>query len=211
MASYWVKNPGWFKRLFPQGIVWDMPAGTENAVYITFDDGPHPTITPLVLEELSKYNAKATFFCVGNNVAKYPDTYQQTIGAGHSVGNHTYNHINGWKHTADHYLKNIEQAANHINSRLFRPPYGRMKLSQYRKLMKAYPDWKVYMWDILSGDFDTEILAQECVDNVLEHIQPGSVVVFHDSEKAWDRLREALPAVLQYCQSKGWQMRALPM
>lgn len=209
MASYWVKNPGWLNCFFPREMVWHMPA--DNTVYLTFDDGPHPSITPFVLQELAKHNAKATFFCVGNNVAKYPDVYQQTIAAGHSVGNHTYNHINGWKHTADHYLKNIGQAAHHINSRLFRPPYGRIKLSQYRKLIKNDVAWKVYMWDVLSGDFDTSISAQQCVHNVVENIRPGSIVVFHDSEKAWERMKEALPAVLAYCQDRGWQMRALPM
>lgn len=209
MASYWVKNPGWLKCFFPREMVWDMPA--DNAVYITFDDGPHPAITPFVLGELHKYNAKATFFCVGNNVAKYPDVYQQTLAAGHSVGNHTYNHINGWEHTAGHYLKNIGQAAHHIHSRLFRPPYGRIKLSQYRKLVKSDTAWKLYMWDVLSGDFDTSISAQQCAENVLTHIQPGSVVVFHDSEKAWERMKYALPQVLAHCQNKGWQMCALPM
>lgn len=209
MASYWIKNPNWLKCFFPRDIVWDMP--DKDAVYITFDDGPHPEITPFVLRELAKYNAKATFFCVGNNVAKYPETYHLTIAAGHSVGNHTYNHINGWKHTADHYVRNIAQAANHIDSKLFRPPYGRMKLSQYRKLIKSNAHWKVYMWDVLSGDFDASISSRQCIDNVLAHIQPGCIVVFHDSEKAWSRMKEALPAVLLHCQSNGWQMRALPM
>ncbi len=191
-------------------MVWEIPAHDEHAVYITFDDGPHPTITPFVLAELEKYNAKATFFCVGNNVARYPDTYREVLTAGHTTGNHTYNHLNGWKTSNNHYLKNIRQAANHIHSRLFRPPYGRMKLSQYRKLKNANPSWKVYMWDILSADFDQTISPQQCLDNVLSHIRPGSIILFHDSEKAKERMEYALPAVLEYCRSKNWQMKALP-
>ncbi|GAA4461556.1 polysaccharide deacetylase family protein [Nemorincola caseinilytica] len=210
MASYWVKNPGWLKCFFPAGMVWDHSQHTADTVYITFDDGPHPQITPFVLDELKKYDAHATFFCVGNNVARYPDTYKTVLAAGHRTGNHTYNHLNGWKTTADHYIRNIHQAAKHIDSPLFRPPYGRIKLSQYHKLAKRGTGWKVYMWDILSGDFDNTITPQQCADNVIAHIVPGSIVVFHDSEKAWERLRHALPAVLQYCHSKGWRMAALP-
>lgn len=210
MATYWVKNPAWLKCFFPSGMIWDLSLHTNDTVYITFDDGPHPQITPFVLDELAKYDAKATFFCVGNNVARYPDTYQQVLDAGHRTGNHTYNHLNGWKTTAGHYLKNIDQAARHIDSPLFRPPYGRIKLSQYHKLVKRDPNWQVYMWDILSGDFDAAISPQQCVDNVIQHLTPGSVVVFHDSEKAWERMRYALPEVLQYCQSKGWKMKTLP-
>lgn len=208
MVPYWVKTPSWFKCFFPKGMVWHMPA--QDTVYLTFDDGPHPSITPFVLQELEKYNAQATFFCVGNNVARYPDVYKQVLQAGHITGNHTYNHINGWKNTAGHYVKNIEQAGKHINNKIFRPPYGRMKLSQYRRLINNDAGWKVYMWDILSGDFDTAITAQQCIDNVLEHIQPGAIIVFHDSEKAWERMRYALPAVLQYCKERNWVMKALP-
>ena len=208
MQTYRVKTPRWLKRLLPQGMVWEMP--DKDAIYLTFDDGPNPVVTPFVLAELEKYGAKATFFCVGNNVARYPDVFARTRAAGHTMGNHTYNHLNGWKTGNAHYLKNIAQADKHINSRLFRPPYGRIKLSQYRKLMHRYPHWTMYMWDILSGDFDTTITGEQCLANVLESLEPGSIVVFHDSDKARERLEVALPGVLKYCQERGWAMKALP-
>jgi peptidoglycan/xylan/chitin deacetylase (PgdA/CDA1 family) len=132
------------------------------------------------------------------------------IAEGHKPANHTYNHLNGWKITNNHYLKNIQQAARHIDSLLFRPPYGRIKLSQYRKLKKLNAHWKVYMWDILSGDFDNSISPQQCATNVLAHIHPGSIVLFHDSEKAKERMQYALPLVLQHCTDNGWAMKVLP-
>lgn len=208
MQTYKVKTPRWLKRILPQGMVWEMP--DKDGVYLTFDDGPNPTVTPFVLAELERYDAKGTFFCVGNNVARYPEIFACTKAAGHTVGNHTYNHLNGWTTANAHYLKNIAQADKHIKSRLFRPPYGRIKLSQYQKLLRRYPGWKVYMWDILSGDFDTNITGAECLENVLQTIEPGSIVVFHDSDKARERLEVALPGVLKYCKEQGWAIKALP-
>jgi len=210
MVSYWVKTPRWLKKLFPPEMIWDIPYESDPAVYLTFDDGPHPTATPFVLEQLEKYDAGATFFCVGNNVARYPDVYTRLQKSGHTTGNHTYNHINGWKTTNSHYLKNIEQAGKHIHSRLFRPPYGRIRLSQFRKLKRKDPRWKIYMWDVLSADFDRDITPQQCLDNVLSNIRPGSIVLFHDSEKAWERMNFALPHVLEYCRKQNWKMKALP-
>ncbi len=210
MSSYWVKTPRWLKRFYPADMVWDMPHGDAPTVYLTFDDGPHPTITPWVVETLRKYGASATFFCVGNNVARYLDTYQLLLSNGHTTGNHTYNHLNGWKTNNDHYVKNIGQAAHHINSRLFRPPYGRIRLSQLRKLKKTNSRWTVYMWDILSGDFDKNLTPEQCLENVLTHLAPGSIVVFHDSEKAAERMQYALPRVLKYCSKNQWQVKALP-
>lgn len=209
MAAYWVKSPRWLKSISPVGMKWDMPVNDDNAVYITFDDGPHPVITPQVLSVLQRYNAQATFFCVGNNVARFPEVYKSILAAGHTTGNHTYNHLNGWKTKNSHYLKNIQQAAKHIHSLLFRPPYGRMKLSQYRKLKKINSAWKVYMWDILSGDFDQSISPEQCLNNVINNIRPGSIIVFHDSEKANERLLFALPKVLEYCSGRRWQMKVL--
>ena len=188
MAAYWVKTPDWIKKFFPKQLIWDMPPINEPAVYLTFDDGPHPTVTPFVLEQLAKYNAQATFFCVGNNVTHYADVYQQILAHGHATGNHTYNHVNGWKAHSDHYLKNIARAGRYIHSHAFRPPYGRIKFSQVRKLIKQDPACKIYMWDILSGDFDPNLSAEQCLNNVLTNIAPGSIIVFHDSDKAWDRL-----------------------
>ncbi|MBX2906109.1 MAG: polysaccharide deacetylase family protein [Taibaiella sp.] len=208
MQTYKVKTPRWLKRILPHGMVWEI--ADRNAVYLTFDDGPNPSVTPFVLAQLEQYNAKATFFCVGNNVARYPEVFKAVKAAGHTTGNHTYNHLNGWHTSSAHYLRNIAQADKHIESRLFRPPYGRIKLTQYRKLLRRYPDWKVYMWDILSGDFDTSITGQQCLTNVLEALEPGSIVVFHDSDKARERLEVALPGVLKYCRDRAWEMKALP-
>ncbi len=187
-----------------------MPIDDDPAVYITFDDGPHPAATPFVLEQLEKYNALATFFCVGNNVTRYPEIYKQLLEKGHTTGNHTYNHLNGWRTDTDVYIKNIEKAKEQINSMLFRPPYGRIKISQFRKIRQNNPGWNICMWDILSGDFDKGITSQQCLDNVLANINPGSIIVFHDSEKAWERMSYALPYVLEYCQKQGWKMKALP-
>lgn len=187
-----------------------MPAGDAPVVYLTFDDGPHPTITPFVLQQLKQYDAKATFFCIGKNVVDHPGIYKQILEAQHTVGNHTHNHLNGWHTKTDAYITNVQQAARHINSRLFRPPYGRIKRSQAGRLLQAHPQWHIYMWDVLSGDFDTGITAERCTENVLNNIQPGSIVVFHDSEKAWPRMQHALPAVLAYCKQQNWQLKALP-
>lgn len=211
MVTYWVRTPQWLKNCFPREIIWDMPAGNEPTVYLTFDDGPHPTITPFVLDELKKYDARATFFCVGNNVALYPDTYDRVVSEGHVTGNHTYNHINGWKHHNFAYLKNIAQAAQLIHNPIFRPPYGRIKLSQARKLIAATPSWKIYMWDVITGDFDKNITTQQCIDHALQHIRPGSIVVFHDSEKAWEHMHITLPIVLKHCADKGWKLKSLPV
>jgi peptidoglycan/xylan/chitin deacetylase (PgdA/CDA1 family) len=210
MTNYWVKTPKWLTRLFPVGLTWSMPPEQQPAVYLTFDDGPHPRATPFVLEQLEKYNARATFFCIGKNVDDHPAIYQQLIENGHTTANHTYNHQNGWKTPSRPYFKNILKASFVIKSRSFRPPYGRIKMSQVRKLYKARPSWKIYMWDVLSGDFDVNISPEKCAENVLVNIEPGSIVVFHDSEKAWDRMSYALPKVLEYCKQKNWQVKALP-
>jgi peptidoglycan/xylan/chitin deacetylase (PgdA/CDA1 family) len=129
---------------------------------------------------------------------------------GHAVGNHTYNHVNGWFSKTAHYLRNIAQAEKHINSRLFRPPYGRIKRSQANRLLMQQPSWKICMWDVLSGDFDTTISPEKCLDNVLANIEPGSIIVFHDSDKAFQRMSYALPKVLEYCKTQGWEMKAIP-
>ncbi len=187
-----------------------MQQDAKPSVYLTFDDGPHPSITPFVLDQLKAHNAKATFFCIGKNVSQYTDVYQRTIAEGHTVGNHTHNHLNGWFTKTEAYIDNIEKAAKLINSRLFRPPYGRIKRSQANRLMRKKPSYKIYMWDVLSGDFDIMLEPEKCLANVLENIEPGSIVVFHDSEKAWDRMSYALPHVLEYCTQQGWDVKALP-
>lgn len=206
--AYRAKTPWWLKKLY-RNLIWDMPAA-DNSVYLTFDDGPHAEITPYVLEQLALYNAKATFFCIGKNVVEYPGVYQSILSAGHTIGNHTHNHLNGWSTADNNYITNILQAESHIAGRLFRPPYGRIKMAQAKKLLNDEPAWKIYMWDVLSGDFDTNITPQQCADNVMANIQPGSIVVFHDSEKAKERMQYALPLVLEFCKNNNWNFKALP-
>lgn len=185
--------------------MWHMP-DKDNAVYLTFDDGPHPAATPFVLNELKRYNAPATFFCLGKNVVSHPGIYQDILNAGHAVGNHTHNHLNGWKTASHIYINNIAEAARHIPTNLFRPPYGRIKKSQAKQITNALqrPDAKIIMWDVLSADFDTTITPQQCVTNVLQHVTAGSVIVFHDSEKAFTNLAYTLPLVLDKLKKRGY-------
>ena len=187
-----------------------MPATAEPTVYITFDDGPHPTATPFVMEQLERYNAHATFFCLGKNVLLYPDIYEQLLEKGHRVANHTHNHPNGYKTDDTTYLENIKIAAQHIDSDLFRPPYGFITRAQIKKLKQVYPNWKIIMWDVLTGDFDIKLSPEKCLELVLRSVEPGSIIVFHDSDKAWDRMSYTLPHLLEYCKQHNWQIKAIP-
>jgi peptidoglycan-N-acetylglucosamine deacetylase len=204
---YVAKTPKWVSKLFT-GSIWEMPA-TPKALYLTFDDGPHPLITPFVLDELDKYDAKATFFCIGENVARHPGVFKRILGQGHAVGNHTHNHLDGWKTGNVKYLQNVQKARNHIDSGLFRPPYGRITRKQRKLLTQQEESFKVIMWNVLSGDFDVTITPEKCLDNVLKNTKNGSVIVFHDSEKAYERLRYALPAVLKYFSEKGYRFEKI--
>ena len=206
---YFVKTPGWLKKIY-DSYIWSIP-GSDKILYLTFDDGPHPEATPFVLRELKKHNVLATFFCIGKNVVSYPGIYKQVLQEGHSIGNHTYNHLNGWKTNNDDYLKDIALASNEIDSYLFRPPYGRITSFQAKNLKPAMKgkEPKVIMWDVLSGDFDTACSPQQCLANVLFASVPGSIIVFHDSEKAFARLKYALPRVLQYFSEKGYLFKSL--
>ena len=202
---YLVKTPFWLRALYPT-CTWKIPTH-EKVIYLTFDDGPHPEATPFVLEELKKYNAKATFFCIGKNVLSYPNIFETIVKDGHAIGNHTYDHLNGWKTHTAHYLNNISCAANLIDSNLFRPPYGRIKKNQINKISadKKLPQ-KIIMWDVLSADFDTSITGDQCVKNVIKNTSAGSIIVFHDSAKAMERLTHALPIVLKHFQQMGYSM-----
>jgi peptidoglycan-N-acetylglucosamine deacetylase len=210
MISYLVTTPFWLRMAFPKGLVWSIDTDQTPTVYITFDDGPHPTATPFVLELLKKYNAHATFFCVGHNVTKFLGVYQRILAEGHKTANHTFNHMNGRKTDDATYLANIENAARHIDSNLFRPPYGMIRGTQAKQLRQLHPDWKIIMWSVLSGDFDRYLPAEKCLQNVLRNIKPGAIILFHDSEKAWDRMSFALPRVLEHCRQQGWKMNAIP-
>lgn len=203
---YLTKTPFWLRSLYPS-LVWRMLVEGEKKIYLTFDDGPHPQATPFVLDQLAAYGAKATFFCIGKNVAAEPEIYQRIIAEGHTVGNHTQHHLNGWKTDDATYLDDIGSAQQYISSNLFRPPYGRIKRSQIKALHQQQK--KIIMWDVLSADFDTGLTGEACLAYVLYHTQPGSIVLFHDSEKAWDRMSVALPKALEYFSEKGFRFEGI--
>ena len=208
MKFYWIKTHWIVKKLF-RNFIWDIPVSTKT-VFLTFDDGPTPEITEWVLDKLEQFNAKATFFCIGHNIATNRAIFEKILAAGHSIGNHTYNHMNGWKTPDDTYLKNVADCENQmstINSKLFRPPYGKLSRRQSKALLKE--NYKIVMWDVLSADFDQSISKEKCLDNVLKNIRPGSVVIFHDSVKASENLKYALPKTLQYLKDNGYNCEAI--
>ena len=179
---------------------------SEDCVFLTFDDGPHPVLTPFVLNALANYGAKATFFMLGSHVEKYPDLLKRIIDEGHAIGNHTYSHPNGWQTDNTTYLKDVNLASACIKSKLFRPPYGRIRPSQSKCLLQ---DYKVVMWDVMSYDFHPEVKPEKCLSNVLDNVKGGSIVVFHENDKAFSKLQYALPKVLELLSSKGF--RFLPL
>lgn len=197
-------------KIFPS-FHWRIKTG-EKVLYLTFDDGPHPTVTPFVLDELMKYNAKATFFCLGKNVVVHPEIYKRILDEGHSVGNHTHNHLNGWKTRNRTYLEDIGRASDHIDSPLFRPPYGKISPLQSKRLSSYMrkQNTKVVMWDVLSGDFDLNISPEYCAWNVIRTSKAGSIIVFHDSGKAFPRIKYALPKTLQFFSEKGFRFQSVP-
>jgi len=197
---YLVKTPCFIQRLFPN-FTWQLPTA-DKILYLTFDDGPIPEVTPWVLDQLEQYDAKGTFFCVGDNVRKHPQVFEQVIAAGHAIGNHTYNHLSGWSTENLLYFQNVRECAKLINSELFRPPYGRLTPRQTQFLQRHYT---IIMWDVLSGDFDQKLTNQECLNNVLNNTQPGSIIVFHDSLKAQERLEHVLPRTLEHFSKAGYR------
>ena len=207
--KYFVKTPWWLKKIYPS-YIWDIST-KEKKVYLTFDDGPHEKATPYVLDELKKYDAKASFFCIGKNVIDHPAIYARIKEEGHSTGNHTYNHLNGWDTSDADYLGDVAEASKCIQSSLFRPPYGRIRSFQARHIgvaMKA-TSAKVIMWDVLSGDFDDGITKEQCLENVILNVKRGSIVVFHDSEKAFRHLQYCLPRTLTYLSGEGFHFETL--
>jgi peptidoglycan-N-acetylglucosamine deacetylase len=199
---YLVKTPNWLQWLWPN-YLWKMKESGKT-IFLSFDDGPHPIHTPFVLDELKKYNAKATFFCIGKNVVQYPVVYRRIIDEGHAVGNHTFNHLKGRKCKDETYMKDIADAANFIDSKLFRPPYGSIKLFQAKLLTQNKYPYKIVMWTVLSGDFDKKLSKESCLENVLFKTGAGDIVVFHDSDKAAKKMRYALPALLKNLFERGY-------
>ncbi|PRZ25004.1 polysaccharide deacetylase family protein [Flavobacterium granuli] len=199
MSFYWIKTNTIIKRIF-SNYIWDIP-NRNNKIYLTFDDGPTPEITEWVLEKLDQHNAKATFFCIGKNIEAQPIIFKKIIEKGHAIGNHTFDHLNGWKTTTEDYLNNIilceQSILNHkMDSKIFRPPYGKINSVQSKKLRRK--GYKIIMWDVLSADFDQSITNEKCLENVVANIKPGSIIVFHDSQKAYNNLKYALPKVLDF-------------
>lgn len=194
---YFVKTPPYLKRILP-GATWDRQNTDE--VYLTFDDGPVAGVTDSVLDLLAAHKQKATFFCIGDNVRRNPGIYERIRNEGHAIGNHTYHHVNGWRTPLNEYLNEVEQCRALVDSRLFRPPYGRITLRQLNRLK---PDYNVVMWDVLSGDFDPTLDGNKCAQNVIHNLQKGSIVVFHDSEKAAPRMLPALEKVLTFLHEQG--------
>lgn len=201
---YSVQPPKLLKRLL-KDVIWNIPASGKD-LYLTFDDGPNPVITPWVINLLKQYNAKATFFCVGGNVEKYKEVYEMLLAEGHAVGNHTYSHKNGWRTRREKYLEDVERCAAVFPSKLFRPPYGKLRKFHYNRIKEAY---QIVMWGVLSGDFDRKLSNEKCLSNVLNNTQPGSVIVFHDSEKALKKLYYTLPKVLEHFTKKGYSFQAI--
>lgn len=206
---YFVKTPPYIKRLF-RSFTWDV-ATVKKVIYLTFDDGPTPEVTNWVLGELQKYNAKATFFCIGKNTVRHPEIMESIIKNGHSVGNHTHKHLNGWRTKKSTYVEDVSIAAKHLSvsekKLLFRPPYGRIKKSQAKILQKR--GYEIVMWDVLSADFDTSISEEKCLQNVLNNATNGSIVVFHDSEKASRNLKYVLPKMLAHFKEKDFDFEVL--
>lgn len=182
-----------------------MPEGKKR-IFLTFDDGPIPEITPSILQLLTDYQIKATFFCVGENIQKYPHIFEQILNEGHEVGCHTFNHLNGWKTPKEEYIQNISKCNNYIQTNLFRPPYGKATPAQI-ELIKE--DYFTILWSVLSGDFDISISGEQCLQNVINNTEDGSIVVFHDNIKAKNRLMFALPRFIEYFLSQGFAFESI--
>ena len=206
---YVSKTPYLLKQFRKQSLLWEMPASEEQnppALYLSFDDGPIPEITPQILDILDEFNAKATFFMVGDNVRKHPSEFQMVKDRGHAIGNHGYHHLSGWGTDTEAYVEDVEKANQLIQSSLFRPPYGRIRLQEIKALS---PKYKIVMWSVLSADYDQNISSEQCLSNVLTHAKDGSIIVFHDSLKASQNLLYSLPQVLKHFSNKGFVFKSL--
>jgi peptidoglycan/xylan/chitin deacetylase (PgdA/CDA1 family) len=201
---FFVKPPRWVRRI-SSGMIWRIPTD-EKVLFLTFDDGPGPELTPWILAELVKFGAKATFFCVGENVTKYPESYKLILDGGHDTGNHTFHHLNGYKTGIGNYIRDVYKARKVIDSRLFRPPYGRIRPMAARILM---PRFRIILWDVLSMDYDAQLDPKMVLYNVAREARPGSILVFHDNEKASENLRFVLPLILDHFSRQGYKFLPL--
>ena len=198
-----IEQPGkWLRWLYPRAL-WRMNHD-DHSVYLTFDDGPIPESTPFLLQTLRKFDVRATFFMVGDNVRKYPDLYRQIVSAGHQVGNHTYHHLGGFKHLAKTYIEDTERANDLIGSHLFRPPHGCMSHSEYLWLRRKY---HIVMWDLVTRDYSKWLTADDVFDNVKRYARNGSIITFHDSLRSIDKLHTALPRSLKWLKDQGYEFR----
>lgn len=202
---YFVKPPRIVNLLTKNNLVWKVPTD-EKRIFLTFDDGPIEELTPWVLDVLQEYKAKATFFCVGDNVQKNPDIFKRIVNEKHTVGNHTFNHLNGWKNKLDDYVENIEEFQKYLETDLFRPPYGKLKPKQIKKLKE---DYSIIYWTVLSGDFDENLKPEKCLHRIKKKTKAGSIIVFHDNMKAYPRIKYALPKYLEHFSQLGYSFDAL--
>jgi len=201
---YFVQSPFFLRWLYPN-VTWNK-SREKKIIYLTFDDGPIPEITPWILDTLAAYNAKATFFCVGENIIKHPHIFQRLLQEGHQVGNHTYNHLKGWDYSDEEYLENVRKCQELTKTSLFRPPYARAKKSQLKVLKDQF---EIIYWDVLSGDFDLQLTPEKCYANIQRNTKNGSIIVMHDNIKAIPRVQYALPLLLAYFTQKGYLFETL--
>ena len=192
----------WLRWLYPRAT-WRMDKNVK-AVYLTFDDGPIPEATPFILKTLADFNIKATFFMVGDNVRKHPELFKQVVEAGHRIGNHTFNHYGGFKHTVRGYMANAEKADLLLHTNLFRPPHGAMRLPQYYWLGRKY---RIVMWDLVTRDYSKWMTAADVVNNVKRYVRNGSIITFHDSLKSIEKLRTALPDSIKWLKEQGYEFK----
>lgn len=206
MQLFLHKSPRLLKQIYAD-CTWHIPT-QEKVVYLTFDDGPIPEITDWVLQQLADYDAKATFFCIGENVVNHPAVFERVLAAGHRIGNHTHNHLNGWKTPNKIYWQNIAECQEVLPpTTLFRPPYGRITFAQIKPLLAQY---QIVMWDVLTGDFEKYLSPEHCLKKTLKHTRNGSIVVLHDSIKAWRNMSYVLPRLLQDLSERGYRFEVLP-